>query len=104
MTTSRSCFFSDKSFSSSTTNGVPAKKSVRSKPKRRCQFMRSLFAFRMQTHHHHFFGRPPHISSSAKGWIGPLGFGLGRDLRTASARNRSDLVVIFTFVDEPSTT
>jgi hypothetical protein len=34
----------------------------------------------------YFFGRPPHISSSAKGWIGPLGFGLGRDLITASAK------------------
>jgi len=38
------------------------------------------------SHLTYFFGRPPHISSSAKGWIGPLGFGLGRDLITASAK------------------
>src|SRR5262249_12485004 len=52
----------------------------------------------------HFFGRPPHISSSANGWIGPCGFGLGSDFKTASARNKSLFVVIFTFVLVPSTT
>src|SRR5207247_8631802 len=36
-TTSRSCFFRARSFSSSTTNGVPAKKSVRIRPKSLCQ-------------------------------------------------------------------
>src|SRR5262245_59799547 len=35
--TSRSCFLSERSFSNSTTKGEPVKKSVRTKPNRRCQ-------------------------------------------------------------------
>ena len=52
----------------------------------------------------HFRPRPPHISSSANGWAGPLGLGLGSDLRIASARIRSARVVILMFVAAPSTT
>src|SRR5436190_17167167 len=53
---------------------------------------------------HHLMPRPPHISSSANGCAGPVGLGLGRALRIASARMISALVVILIFCVDPSTT
>src|SRR5262249_45136178 len=48
-------------------------------------------------------GPTHHCASSANGWIGRGAFGLGRDLRIASANARSSRVVIFTFDVEPVT-
>src|SRR5262249_10834032 len=49
-------------------------------------------------------GAQRHISSSAKGWAGPVGLGAGRDWRIALARARSGGAVILMFDGDPSTT
>ena len=44
-----------------------------------------------------------HISSPAKGWAGPVNFGLGSAANACSASRRSSRVVIFKLIGEPGT-
>src|SRR5262249_45185700 len=44
-----------------------------------------------------------HMSSSAKGWAGPVSFGFGNAFRACSANRRSSFVVIFRLMGEPVT-
>ncbi len=44
-----------------------------------------------------------HLSSSAKGWTGPVSLGFGNALSACSARRKSSFVVIFRLMGEPGT-